>query len=75
MYMSVQERHDFGRALRSVVRTCARAYREWMSRFAATRELDVWYAHTAIDEALEAQDLITPESLQTRQGSGRDDNT
>ncbi|HYB37103.1 MAG TPA: hypothetical protein VEF72_16020 [Mycobacterium sp.] len=46
-----------------------------MSRFAATRELDVWYAHTAIDEALEAQDLITPESLQTRQGSGRDDNT
>jgi uncharacterized protein (DUF2252 family) len=37
-----------------VVRTCARAYRESMSTFAAMRELDVWYAHTAIDEALEA---------------------
>ena len=38
----------------SVVHTCARAYRESMSAFAAMRELDVRYAHTAIDEALEA---------------------
>jgi Uncharacterized protein conserved in bacteria (DUF2252) len=37
-----------------VVHTCARAYRESMSAFAAMRELDVRYAHTAIDEALEA---------------------
>jgi len=37
-----------------LVRTCAKAYRERMRTLAATGELDVWYAHTAIDDALEA---------------------
>ena len=37
-----------------VVRACAHAYREQMQTFAAMRELDVWYAHTTIDDALEA---------------------
>ena len=36
-----------------VVRACARAYRERMRTFSAMRELDVWYAHTTIDDALE----------------------
>ena len=35
-----------------VVRACARAYRERMQTFAGMRELDVWYAHTTIDDAL-----------------------
>jgi uncharacterized protein (DUF2252 family) len=37
-----------------VVRTCAAGYRERMRTLAAMPELDVWYAHTAIDDALEA---------------------
>ena len=37
-----------------VVRACAQAYRERMHAFAGMRELDVWYAHTTIDDALEA---------------------
>src|SRR6202045_4931524 len=37
-----------------VVRACARSYRERMQTFAGMRELDVWYAHTTIDDALSA---------------------
>ncbi len=37
-----------------VVYTCARAYRERMQALAEMRELDMWYAHTTIDDALEA---------------------
>ena len=36
-----------------VAGACARAYRERMQALAAMRELDVWYAHTTIDDALE----------------------
>jgi uncharacterized protein (DUF2252 family) len=35
-----------------VVRACARSYRERMQTLAGMRELDVWYAHTTIDDAL-----------------------
>jgi hypothetical protein len=35
-----------------VVRACARSYRERMQTFAGMGELDVWYAHTTIDNAL-----------------------
>lgn len=35
-----------------VVRACAQAYRDQMQAFAGMRELDVWYAHTTIDDAL-----------------------
>jgi uncharacterized protein (DUF2252 family) len=37
-----------------VVRTCAAAYRDRMRTLATMAELDVWYANTAIDDALEA---------------------
>jgi uncharacterized protein (DUF2252 family) len=37
-----------------VAGACARAYRERMQALAAMRELDVWYTHTTIDDALEA---------------------
>ena len=37
-----------------VVRASARAYRERMHALAAMRELDVWYAQTRIDDALQA---------------------
>jgi uncharacterized protein (DUF2252 family) len=37
---------------KQVVCACARAYRERMQAFAGMRELDVWYAHTTIDDAL-----------------------
>jgi uncharacterized protein (DUF2252 family) len=37
-----------------VVRACARAYRQRMHELADMRELDVWYAHTTVDDALEA---------------------
>jgi uncharacterized protein (DUF2252 family) len=37
-----------------VVRSCAKAYRDRIRALAEMRELDVWYAHTAIDAALEA---------------------
>jgi uncharacterized protein (DUF2252 family) len=36
------------------VRSAARAYRERMRTLAQMRELDVWYAHTTVDDALEA---------------------
>ena len=45
----------FGPAERErVVRTCAAAYRQRMRTLAEMRELDVWYAQTAVDDALEA---------------------
>src|ERR1700757_793251 len=37
-----------------VVRGSARAYRERMRTLAEMHELDVWYSHTTIDDALEA---------------------
>ena len=37
-----------------VVQACAQAYRQRMHTLAGMRELDVWYAHTTIDDALEA---------------------
>jgi uncharacterized protein (DUF2252 family) len=37
-----------------VVRAAARAYRERIRELAAMRELDVWYAETDVNEALEA---------------------
>ena len=46
-----------------VVRTCAAGYRERMRTLAAMPELDVWYAHTAIDDALETS--VDPKYAQT----------
>jgi uncharacterized protein (DUF2252 family) len=37
-----------------VVRAAAQGYRRQMIALAAMRELDVWYAHTTVDEELEA---------------------
>jgi uncharacterized protein (DUF2252 family) len=37
-----------------VARACAAAYRQRMRELAEIGELDVWYAHTTIDDALEA---------------------
>ncbi len=37
-----------------VVRAAAQGYRRQMNALAAMRELDVWYAHTSVDERLEA---------------------
>ena len=37
-----------------VVLAAARGYREQMNMLAAMRELDVWYAHTIVDDELEA---------------------
>jgi uncharacterized protein (DUF2252 family) len=37
-----------------VVRTCARAYRDRMRTLATMGELDVWYARTVVDNAVEA---------------------
>jgi uncharacterized protein (DUF2252 family) len=37
-----------------VVRAAAQGYRRQMNALAAMRELDVWYAHTIVDEGLEA---------------------
>jgi uncharacterized protein (DUF2252 family) len=46
--------NGFARAHRErVVRACVRAYRERMGVLAGMRELDVWYAETPIDEALQ----------------------
>ncbi|MBV8349520.1 MAG: DUF2252 domain-containing protein, partial [Mycolicibacterium sp.] len=56
--------NGFGPAERErVVRTCAAAYRERMRTLATMHELDVWYAHTAIDDALEAS--VDPKYAQT----------
>jgi uncharacterized protein (DUF2252 family) len=45
--------NGFGRGTREdVVRASAQGYRERMRALAAMRELDVWYAHTTIDDAL-----------------------
>jgi uncharacterized protein (DUF2252 family) len=51
----VAQQNGFGQDDRErVVRTCAQAYRERMRMLAAMRELDVWYAHTVVDDATEA---------------------
>jgi uncharacterized protein (DUF2252 family) len=51
----VAQENGFGHDERErVVRTCARAYRDRMRMLATMRELDVWYAHTVIDDATEA---------------------
>ncbi len=51
----VAQESGFGRDERErVVRTCAHAYRDRMRTLATMRELDVWYAHTVIDQELEA---------------------
>ncbi|WP_135453892.1 DUF2252 domain-containing protein [Mycobacterium sp. DL99] len=43
----------------NIVRACAAAYRGRMQELAEMRELDVWYAHTVVDAALE--DTVDPE--------------
>jgi uncharacterized protein (DUF2252 family) len=51
----VGQENGFGREEREhVVRTCARAYRTLMRTLATMRELDVWYARTVVDDAVEA---------------------
>jgi uncharacterized protein (DUF2252 family) len=51
----VAQENGFGRDEgERVVRTCAQAYRDRMGTLAAMRELDVWYAQTVVDDALEA---------------------
>ena len=51
----VAHENGFGRDERErVVRSCAHAYRDRMRTLATMRELDVWYAHTVVDDALEA---------------------
>jgi uncharacterized protein (DUF2252 family) len=51
----VGQENGFGREEREhVVRTCARAYRTRMRTLATMRELDVWYARTVVDDAVEA---------------------
>ena len=52
----VAQENGFGRDERErVVRTCAHAYRDRMHTLATMRELDVWYAHTVVDDAIEAE--------------------
>ena len=52
----VAQENGFGRDERErVVRTCAHAYRDRMRTLATMRELDVWYAHTVVDDAVEAE--------------------
>jgi uncharacterized protein (DUF2252 family) len=51
----VAQENGFGRDERErVVRTCAQAYRARIRTLATMRELDVWYAQTVVDDALEA---------------------
>jgi uncharacterized protein (DUF2252 family) len=51
----VAQENGFGRDEgERVVRTCARAYRDRMCTLATMRELDVWYAQTVVDDALES---------------------
>jgi uncharacterized protein (DUF2252 family) len=51
----VAEENGFGREERErVVQTCAQAYRDRMRTLAKMGELDVWYEHVVIDDALEA---------------------
>ncbi|HTY29780.1 MAG TPA: DUF2252 family protein [Mycobacterium sp.] len=51
-----------------VARSCARAYRNRMQTLAGMRELDVWYAHTAIDDALQAS--VEPKYAHTIRRTG-----
>jgi uncharacterized protein (DUF2252 family) len=51
----IAQENGFGHDDRErVVRTCARAYRDRMRTLADMRELDVWYARTVVDGAVEA---------------------
>jgi uncharacterized protein (DUF2252 family) len=51
----VAQENGFGREEgERVVRICARAYRDRMCTLATMRELDVWYAQTVVDDALES---------------------
>jgi uncharacterized protein (DUF2252 family) len=51
----VAEESGFGREERErVLRTCAQAYRDRMCTLAKMGELDVWYDHIVVDDALEA---------------------
>src|ERR1700730_11003607 len=51
----VAQENGFGREEGAgVVRTCAQAYRDRMRALATMRELDVWYGHIVVDDALEA---------------------
>ena len=51
----VAQENGFGREERErVLRTCAQAYRDRMRRLAKMGELDVWYDHIVVDDALEA---------------------
>ncbi len=51
----VAQENGFDRDERErVVRACAQAYRDRMRMLAQMGELDVWYAHTVVDDALEA---------------------
>jgi uncharacterized protein (DUF2252 family) len=51
----VAQENGFGREERErVVRTCAQAYRDRIRTLARMGELDVWYDHIVVDDALEA---------------------
>src|SRR4029077_11731002 len=51
----VAEESGFGREERErVLRACAQAYRDRMRMLAKMGELDVWYDHIVVDDALEA---------------------
>src|SRR4029077_17038970 len=51
----VAQENGFDRAERErAVGACAQAYRDRMRMLAQMGELDVWYAHTVVDDALEA---------------------
>ena len=51
----VAHENGFGRDERErVVRICAHAYRDRMRTFATMRELDVWYAHTVVNDSIAA---------------------
>ena len=51
----VAQENGFGPEERErVVRACAQAYRDRMRTLATMRELDVWYDHIVVDDAIEA---------------------
>ena len=52
----IAQQNGFGRDERErILRACARAYRDRMRKLATMRELDVWYDHIVVDDALEAE--------------------
>ena len=51
----IAQENGFGREERErVLQTCAQAYRDRMRTLAKMGELDVWYDHIVVDDALEA---------------------